>query len=277
VTGRLAALLTVLALALTGCGGADAQQLLDGAVEALEEAGTSSFRMTVETIGAESTPFVAEGAQDLTTGALRMAIDLGEASTQTETLLLGTEVFIRSPLFEIFTGDGSTWVRVDLEAGAEEQGFEAGALVGDQTGPAALLAQLDGASDDLEELGTEEIRGARTTHMRVLVDTGAAIEQADPAVREQLRAYAEASGLPESYPMELWIGDDGLVRRIRTVLDVPGRAGQEDGVTQQTTLELFDFGVNVDLDPPLPEETVDFRDVVRDLERLEELDDGAGG
>jgi hypothetical protein len=96
-------------------------------------------------------------------------------------------------------------------------------------------------------------------------------------VREQLRAYAEASGLPESYPMELWIGDDGLVRRIRTVLDVPGQAGQEDGVTQQTTLELFDFGVNVDLDPPLPEETVDFRDVVRDLERLEELDDGAGG
>jgi hypothetical protein len=270
---RLAAFTTVLALVLAGCSrGGDAQALLDGAVDALEAAGTSAFEMVVETVGDDRGRLVASGAQDLDTGALRMALDLGGEETTTETLMLDNEVFLRSPLFELFTGDPATWVRVDLEAAAVQEGLDPRALVGEQTGPAALVAQLDGASGDLEELGTEEVRGVSTTHMRVTVDTDAAIEQADPSVRQQLRTYAEASGLPATYPMELWIDDDGLVRRIRTVLDVDGPSGAADGVTQQTTLELFDFGVNVDLEPPLPEQTVELADLVRDLERLEELD-----
>jgi hypothetical protein len=276
VTRRLAALLTALTLVLVGCsGGGDAQALLDGAVEALEAAGTSSFEMVVETVGQEGGGLVASGAQDLSSGAMRMSIDLGDEATTTETLMLGEEVFLRSPLFELFTGDPSTWVRVDLAATAEEAGLDASALVGEQTGPAALVAQLEGASDEIEELGTDEVRDVSTTHMRVTVDTGAAIEQADPSIREQLRSYAEATGLPETYPMELWIDDDGLVRRIRTVLDVDGPGGEADGVTQQTTLELFDFGVSLDLEPPLPEQTVDLAELVRDLERLEQLD-GSG-
>lgn len=271
MTRRLTALLVVLALALTGCRGEDAQALLDGASDALEAAGTSRFEMTVETVGDDTGRFEAEGAQDLETGALRMTIDLGDEATRTETLLLGSEIFVRSPLFALFTGDEATWVRVDLEETAERQGLEADALVGEQTGPAALLAQLDGASGDLEELGAEEVRGVDTTHLRVTVDTRAAIEQADPSVREQLRAYAEASGLPDTYPMQLWIDGDGLVRRIRTVLDVPGGPGGGE-VTQQTTLELYDFGVNVDLQAPLPEQTVELAELARELERLEELD-----
>jgi hypothetical protein len=272
VTRRLTVLLAVLAVALAGCSGGDPQALLDGAGDALEAAGTSRFEMVVEAVGDGSGRFAAEGAQDLGTGALRMSIDLGDEATETETLLLGNEVFIRSPLFALFTGDPETWVRVDLEETAERQGLDADTLLGEQTGPAALLAQLDGASDDLVELGSEEVRGVATTHLRVTVDTGAAIEQSDPAVREQLRAYAEATGLPATYPMELWVDEDGLVRRIRTVLDVPGSPGDPEGVTQQTTLELFDFGVRVDLEPPLPEQTIELADLARDLERLEELD-----
>lgn len=272
MTRQLVAVAALVAVATTGCGGDDPQALLDGAGEALEAAETSRFEMSVEAVGEDTGQFVAEGAQDLGTGALRMAIDLGDEATTTETLLLGSEVFIRSPLFALFTGDAATWVRVDLEETAERQGLDADALLGDQTGPAALLAQLDGASGDLEELGAEDVRGVPTTHLRVTVDTDAAIEQADPAVREQLRSYAEATGLPDTYPMDLWIDEDGLVRRIRTILDVPGAAGASDGVTQQTTLELFDFGVRVDLDPPLPEQTIELADLARDLERLEELE-----
>jgi hypothetical protein len=271
VTRRLSALLVVLALALTGCRGEDPQALLDGASDALEAAGTSRFEMTVETVGEGGGRFAAEGAQDLESGALRMTIDLGDEATRTETLLIGREIFVRSPLFALFTGDEATWVRVDLEQTAERQGLDADALVGEQTGPAALLAQLDGASGDLEELGSEEVRDVATTHLRVTVDTRAAIEQADPSVRQQLRAYAEASGLPDTYPMELWIDGDGLVRRIRTVLDVPGGPDGAE-VTQQTTLELYDFGVNVDLEAPLSEQTVELADLAEDLERLEELD-----
>ncbi|MEX1178894.1 MAG: hypothetical protein WEB09_10565 [Nitriliruptor sp.] len=272
---HLAVLVAALVVGLTGCGGPDAQALLDGANEALEAAGTSKFEMTVEAAGDPTGRFSAEGAQDLATGALRMEIDLGDTSSSTETLLLGDEMFARSPLFAIFTGDESTWVRVDLAATAEAEGLDAETLLGGQTGPAALLGQLEGASGDLEELGSEEVRGVETTHLRVTIDTGAAIEQADPQIREQLRTYSEASGLPDSYPMELWIDGDGLVRRIRTLLDVPdAQAGDSEagGVTQQTTLELFDFGVQVDLDRPLPEQTVELSELIAELEELERIE-----
>jgi hypothetical protein len=272
VTRPPAVLLTVLALAATACGGPDAQALIDGASETLEAAGTSRFEMAVQATGSDVGQFAAEGEQDLGSGALRMAIDLGDESSSTETLLLGNEVFVRSPLFALFTGDESVWVRVDLEETAEAEGLDTASLLGGQTGPAALLSQLDGASDGLEELGSEEVRGVDTTHLRVTIDTAAAIERSDPAVREQLRTYAEASGLPDTYPMELWIDDDGLVRRIRTLVDAPSPGGAGDGLTQQTTLELYDFGVDVDLDAPLEDETVELGDLIAELEELERLE-----
>ena len=98
-------------------------------------------------------------------------------------------------------------------------------MLAGNTGPAALLAQLEGATEEAEELDGEEVRGVATRRFRVTVSTTAALEQAPAEVREQLRTYAEATGLPETYPMELWISDDGLVRRIRTVLDQESPAG----------------------------------------------------
>jgi hypothetical protein len=285
VSARLLALVAALAVAVTACGGPDPEQLVSGASGALEEAGTASFEMRVVTAGQGDTDFVAEGAQDLASGALRMDIDLGDEGNRTETLLLGTDVFLRSPLFELFTGDTTTWIRVDLTDQAEEQGLDADALLDGNTGPAALLAQLDGAAGDPEELGSDEIRGTDTTHLRVTIDTGVAIEQSSPETREQLRAYAEATGLPETYPLELWVDDDGLVRRIRSVLDVPdgptgtgtGQDAGDDprGLTQETTLELFDFGVSVDLDAPTEEETVDLAELIADLDALEAADAAA--
>jgi hypothetical protein len=274
---RLVVSSLALATLLVGCGGEDPQQLLDGASEALEAAGTSRFEMSVQAAGEEA-PLAAEGAQDLGTGALRMAIDLGDEATSTETLLLGTDVYVRSPLFELFTGDPETWVRVDLTETAAEQGLDADALLGSNTGPAALLAQLEGATDEVEELGDEEVRGVATTKLRVSVDTQAALERSDPSIREQLRTYADQVELPERYPMELWIDDDGLVRRIRTVVDVAtveGGGGDDGpGATQETVLELYDFGVSVDLDAPREDRTVELADLVAELERLERADAG---
>jgi hypothetical protein len=282
VSARLLALVATLAVTLTACGGPDPEELVSGAAQALEDAGTASFEMRVVTAGQGDTDVVAAGAQDLTSGALRMDLDLGDEGHRTETLLFGTNVYLRSPLFELFTGDTATWVRVDLTDQAEDQGLDADALLDGNTGPAALLAQLDGAAGDPEELGREEVRGTDTTHLRVTIDTGAAIEQSSPETREQLRAYAEATGLPETYPLELWVDDDGLVRRIRSVLDVPagpegtgtGQDAGDDpsGLTQETTLELFDFGVSVDLDAPTEDETVDLAELIADLEALEAAD-----
>lgn len=272
---RASAALVAAALVLVGCQGTDPVDRVGGAAQALTDAGTARFEMTVRAAG-QGEEFRADGAQDLATGALQMRLDLGADGPLTETLLLGTDVYVRSPLFELFTGDPETWVRVDLAAQASEQGIDEQLLLEGNTGPAALLAQLDGASQDVERLGGDTVRGVDTDHLRVTIDTAAAIEQAPPETRAQLRTYAEAVGLPARYPMDLWIDADGLVRRIRTVLDVPtgpggeGDAGERaDALTQETVLELFDFGVSVDLRAPDDEQVVDLADLLRDLADLE--------
>jgi hypothetical protein len=263
------AVLLALLLLLAGCRDASPQDLLDRAPEALDEAGTSRFEMQVTAVGqgVDST-FGATGEQDLGEGTLRMTTDLGLDATRTETLVFGDTIYLRSPLFELFTGDPDTWVRIGLEDAGRTAGLDIDTLVEGNTGPAALVQQLRGAADDIEELGSEQVRGVDTRHLRVVVDTDLAIEQSPPEVREQLRAFAATSGLPATYPMEVWVDEDALIRRVRTVVEVEDETAGP--VTQETTLELFDFGLPVDVVAPDDAEVVDLRTLLDDLEALEE-------
>ena len=258
-----------LAVVLAGCTGTDPGALLDRAPGALEDAGTSRFEMEVSAAGeGVDATFAATGEQDLRAGTLHMVTDLGLEGARTETLVAGETIYLRSPMFELFTGDPEAWVGIDLAAAGETAGLDLDALVEDNTGPAALVQQLRGAAEEIEELGSAEVRGTATTHLRVTVHTERAIEQSPPEAREQLRAFAQASGLPDSYPLEVWVDDDALVRRVRTVVEVEDETAGV--VTQETTLELFDHGVPVDLDPPEADEVVDLGTVLEDLAALEE-------
>jgi hypothetical protein len=260
---------SLLAALLVACSGGNPEELLERAPDALEDAGTSRFEMLVTAVSeqGEQPPFRAEGEQDLTDGTMRMVFDLGDDSSRTETLLDGNVVYLRAPLFALFTGDPDRWVRLDLEEAGAEAGLDPDQLVPTDAGPAALLQQLRGAAEDIEDLGREEVRGVDTHHLRVTVVSDRAIAQAPEAMRDQLRTYAEATGLPDTYPMEVWIDDDGLPRRIRTVLEIDDPA--QGAITQQTTLELFDFGVEIELTPPAGDEVVDLDEVLRELAELE--------
>ena len=266
---RPARLVLVLGALLLAACGTGPEELLDRAPEALEDAGTSRFEMRVSAVGegVDST-FVATGEQDLGDGTLRMVTDLGLEASRTETLVAGDTIYLRSPLFELFTGTSDQWVAIPLGEAGETAGLDLDALVEGNTGPAALVQQLRGAADDIEELGTEDVRGTPTRHLRVVVHTDRAIEQSPPELREQLRTFAETSGLPERYPMEVWIDDDALIRRVRTVVEVQDE--QAGPVTQQTTLELFDFGLPVRIEPPGDDEVVDLRQALEDLAALDE-------
>jgi hypothetical protein len=270
----LLSLLSLVALVLVACSSSP-EDLLDGAPDALEEAGSSRFEMRVTAVGdGIDSSYSATGEHDLATGAMRMEADLGLDTTSTETLIIGEVMYLRSPLFEIFTGEEDAWVRVDLAESGRQAGLDVDTLVEGQTGPAALLQQLRGAADEVEELGSEDVRGVSTTKLRVVVDTDRAIENSPPETREQLRAFVEASGLPSTYPMEVWIDDDGLPRRISTITEVEDP--QVGVVTQQTILELFDFGVGVRVEEP--EDAVEMGDLLQELDALEqELDETAPG
>jgi hypothetical protein len=272
---RRLVLMLLVAWMAAACSSASPEELLDRAPEALEEAGTSRFVMRVTAAGeGVDSRFEATGEQDLTAGTLRMEADLGLDAASTETLVVDDTIFLRSPLFEMFTGDADGWIGVDLEEAGRSSGLELDQLVEGNTGPAALVQQLRGAAGDIEELGTDEVRGVDTRHLRVTVDTERAIEQSPAEVRDQLRTFAETSGLPDQYPMEVWIDDEALVRRISTVVEIEDEVAGP--VTQQTTLELFDFGVGVDIEAPDPDDVTDMGQLLEDLEALEEGLDEVG-
>jgi hypothetical protein len=276
VSVRAAAVVLWLAVGwlLTGCTGDDLVGLLDRVPAALEEAETSRFEMEVVSGGepGEPPPFRAEGEQDLRTGAMRMVFDLGGTDSRAETLLDGDLLYLRAPLFALFTGDADAWIRVDLEEAGAEAGLDPDQLVPTDAGPTALLQQLRGADEDVEDLGREEIRGVSTRHLRVMVDSDRAVDQTPEELRKQRRTSTDAAGLPSRYPMEVWIDDDGLPRRIRTVLEVDEEG--TDRTTHQTTLDLYDFGVSVDVTPPDAADVVDIDQLLQQLAELEAALDG---
>lgn len=268
----LPALFAGLALLLVACGGSSPQELLDAAPEAMLEQGTVGYQQGVIVSDASGEILVdttTEGVQDLRSAAQRMTVHIGEAAgaagaeaemaggEAVEVILDDTVAYVRSPQLQALAG--VAWARFDLtETARLLPGFDA---AGQQRGgPVALLDELRGAVDEVEQLGDEEVGGVDTQHLRVTVDVRRAIDNAPEGRRDELRTAAEALGVPDRYPMEIWIDDDALPRRILTVIETEDEAFGT--TTREMRTDLFDYGEPVDIDAPDPDDVVDFSDLL---------------
>lgn len=272
VRATVPALLAGLALLLAACGGSSPQDLLAAAPEAMLEQGTVGYQQGVivsDGTGEILVDTTTEGAQDLQTSAQRMTIHIGEAAgaaaegaevaggEAVEVILDGTLAYVHSPQLQALAG--AEWARFDLTETAELlPGFDAAGQ--QQGGPVALLDDLRGAVDEVEELGEEDVRGVATQHLRVTVDVQRAIDNAPEGRREDLQTAAEALGIPDRYPMEIWIDGDALPRRIVTVIETDDEAF---GTTiREMRTDLYDYGEPVDVTAPDPDDVVDFSELL---------------
>jgi hypothetical protein len=155
---------------------------------------------------------------------------------------------------------GKSWVKMDLEALGKQQGIDLGELTQfGQTNPTQSLWFLQGASDDFEEVGEEEVRGVGTTHYRGTVDLRKAAEQISEAARTTAERLIELMGVSK-LPFEVWIDDEGLARRIKYEQPLPAAAGEDASMT--LTMDFFDFGVDVDVEPPPESEVTDIQELL---------------
>jgi hypothetical protein len=93
-----------------------------------------------------------------------------------------------------------------------------------------MLAKLRSASLETERLGSEDVRGEDAVHYRMTVNCN----EAD-------------LGCPsETTDVDVWIDDDGLVRRASFA---------DDGA--DITAEFFDFGIPVEVEEPAAAQVVD--------------------
>ncbi len=144
-----------------------------------------------------------------------------------------------------------SWIKVDLEKPANALGVKLPQLqLGGNPSPTDALAQLRG-SKDAKKLGTVTIDGVNTTHYRVTIDLDKALARATPQQRKALKELvrtAKRNGVDVAPThVDVWIGDDGLVRRFSERL----------GSVGTIAMTFSDYGEPVQIEAPPANETLD--------------------
>jgi len=122
---------------------------------------------------------------------------------------------------------------------------------GGPRGPNDPLWPLDalfGAGDDAVEIGLEAVRGVPVTRYRLAVD----LAQADAALRAGVSVPSGPYRWLSRLPAEVWLDAAGLARRI-SVCSEPAAATDAQ---VWSIVELWDFGVAVDITLPGPDEVL---------------------
>lgn len=299
----LAVVVASLCVVAAGCGatgGADGRtelvasaiapraQQAAGLVEAAQATGaveTEKVAVTVRTDppgGDPSVEVTVTGAIDGANGRAHLTADIAgtmggrSQSTAVEAVYDGDTIYVKAP----FVADllGKPWVRVtspQLGSLADQLG---GGLQGD---PGSVLELLEGAGGPVTTVGTEEVRGVPTRHVRVDLDVARLLDRAAGDRRQELEGQLTRRGVDLAdlapLPAEAWIDDDGYVRRFSVSFDLaqvgklrPGAAAQ--GVVTET-IELFDFGAPVEIAVPDASQVATF-DLADVLERGNEAGPG---
>ena len=271
-------LLFLVATALPlACGGGEQLSPEAAVAEAAtksQAAGSSrvALELTMTGVAAEPLRITGEGIQDPEQQLAGFTMDLSQVAGLTgggvdlgeiEMVLDGSTLYMRLPFLE--ASDLKPWIEVDVAAIAEQEGLDLPSLqqLG-QADPALTFAYLRAASDDTQEVGTEDVRGVETTHYRMTVDLARVADAVPEEQREEMRAAVqaliEATGL-DTVPVDAWIDGDGLVRRMDLAYEdievAPGKKG-----SMSMSMQLYDYGVDVAVEPPPADQVMSFQELL---------------
>jgi hypothetical protein len=151
---------------------------------------------------------------------------------------------------------GKSWLKLDLKAFGAGAGGSAGGL-GDAN-PGGALDSLRGAGD-VQKVGTETLRGVETTHYSAMIDPKKALAEAPAELQEKAKAGLDK--LKGPFPVDVWLDGDGQTRKIS--MDIGESTGRVS-----TTLEYYDFGVDVDVTAPPADDVFDFSQLLGGFNNL---------
>jgi LppX_LprAFG lipoprotein len=220
-----------------------------------EESGKVSMTGAVEGNPADQGALEGTGAFAKDAGEMAITVKRGTNET-TEIVYQGTVFYVQPP---DATGlpPGKRWLTVDLaefapSAAADLSGF----IQFVQSDPKRILGLVASGITDVKEDGSEEIRGVPTTKYTGTIDLTEAAESAGD-LEDALKGALEGAEFT-TLPVQVWVDDDGLVRRFAYSLPV---AAERGGGTATVTVELYDFGANVEVEIPPEDETYNLGDV----------------
>jgi hypothetical protein len=227
--------------------------------------GVLNFAGTDDDNSVEEMSMSFEGAYDLASDSTSVTIDLssmlgamgddelgplaamGGMDEPMRMISVGEQSWMQWGLFTAMGVEADQWVALDTaDAATMTEGFGAGGA----TDPTEFLEKLEDANAEIEEVGSETVRGVETTHIKALVDMAELAETLPPEEAADLDDVIGA-GIDE-LPMEFWVGDDGLIYRWSMALDMSNMPAAAGMGLMTIVYELFDHGQDVGIVAPDP-------------------------
>jgi hypothetical protein len=290
IRSALAAVTVLAALALAACGGGSssgggeavattesgsADALLAAAATKATDAGSSKVDFTITTqIPGQEGPvnLTGNGEFDYANQQGKLTYDFSElfaaagqpvGNEPVEVILDKNVVYMKFALLSKLIPGGKPWLKFDIQKIGEQQGLDLSQLQQlNQGDPSQILGYLRG-SGSVEEVGKETIDGVETTHYTAVIDLDRVASQAPPALQDQVQTQIdklkEQTGIGE-LPMEVWIDDDGLPRRVSYTFDASLTGGSEKTSTV-LTMNFTDYGVDVAVEPPPADQVTDISEL----------------
>ena len=244
------ALLSV--LIASGCGGGLSLDPVASAANRTLDKQTGRFELAIKLSVPQLGSTTINGAGSFDAAEQSAALTMNGIGTSTgsmELRMLYPVTYMRFANLPLPTD--KSWIKVDLEKAANTLGVKLPQFqLGGNPSPTDALAQLRG-SKDAKKLGTETIDGVNTTHYRVTIDVDKALARATPQQRKALKQLIQAAkrngvDVAPTYA-DVWIGDDGLVRRFSEKL----------GSVGTIAMTFSDYGEPVQIEAPPANETLD--------------------
>ena len=176
--------------------------------------------------------------------------------------IVGDTTYVSASLFSFFLPVETTWIAFESEQSVADFGVS-----GLTASPADFLALLRGVDDDAEIVGSEIIDGVETTHIHgslSVLDAIAAAPDAEQAAVEAALAGLDPTDLVnmsvELFDIDVWIGDDGLVRRMVLAMDdlaaMDETGATPEGAFMRLAFDFSDYGADlVVAEPPASDVT----------------------
>ena len=272
--------LVILALSACGDDGSDsrastygpeegAEASLAGAAERMaDERAKFSLAASIEAEGVdEAVDLTASGTVDFGGDRSRMELDFGEilelggsgsaSDWRGEAIYQGDTIFIRMPGLTKALPERVEWLEVDSATLAEQGGTQFNA-----PDPVEFVGFVAALGEDAEELGEEEVRGTDTSHYRGTVAVADLPRVARAEDRAQVASYARrlrTAGL-ERFPLDVWIDEDGLIRRLR--VEYEDLSTGATAMSLSTSVDFYDFGVEAKIEPPPRAEVTPFGELI---------------
>lgn len=276
---RLVPFATVALLLAAACGSppsgdADPLQAISAASAKTNDAGTAGveMQMSIEATG-QSMNIAGQGAMDMDAQIAHMTMtmesddpamamaDVGEI----EMVMDGLKVYTKYPPEVMASLPGNKpWALIDMQAVGESQGMDYAALA--QTSgsdPSQMLQYLNGVSGNVDTVGREDIGGVTATHYKATVDLSRVSDEAPADIRKAVRASIEAMQEQigkSTIPVDVWIGDDGFLRRMTMSMQSDG--GAQGPFSMAMTLDMYDFGEAVSVEVPPASQVTDITDMM---------------